>query len=377
MKIAQVTPVYTPYVGGIGAVAQEYAKELSLRSNEVVVFTPKYSHFTSPPDKGEEVGVVYLTPLYKWGNAALIPQLIWKLRNFDIIHLHYPFYGGAESAALASLIWHIPLVITYHMKPVSVGWQEWIFRIYRVLFEPIIFLISKAICVSSLDYARSVDLKNKKLVELPFFVATNDTDVCLGNDVRAKHGITQNAKVIIFVGGLDSAHYFKGVDVLLGACSKIKKDINWHLIIVGDGNLKNKYENIAQDNNISDRVHFVGRVNNEELHEFYKASDIHVLPSINKCEAFGLVTLEAASCGLPSIVSNLPGVRTLVKDKETGLIVRPCDEAGLLSAIEYLLVNDDFRVLCGNNARKMIADKYSRMKVIDRLITIYENRNHH
>ena len=76
MKIAQVTPVYPPR-GGIGTVAKEYTDGLRAEGNKVMVFTP-----------------TYIKGLY-WGNAALMPKFLWQLKGFDIIHLHYPFYGGA------------------------------------------------------------------------------------------------------------------------------------------------------------------------------------------------------------------------------------------------------------------------------------------
>ncbi|MBU4315182.1 glycosyltransferase family 4 protein [Patescibacteria group bacterium] len=366
MKIVQITPVYSPYAGGIGSVAQEYALALSKDGNDVKVFTPMYD-----PNVGLDANISRIKPWYKWGNAALVPQLIWKLRNFDILHLHYPFYGGAESTALASLIWRKPLVITYHMRPVASGWQEGIFRLYRLLIEPIIFLISKKILVSSFDYAKSVGLKSKKLIELPFSVDTDRFAPGDAPEIRASLGIDDNAKVIIFVGGLDDAHYFKGVDVLLEACSLIRDDVNWHLIIVGDGNLRQKYQDKALNKNISSRVYFAGRVDNDDLPKYYQASDIHVLPAINRCEAYGLVTLEAGSSGLPSIVSNLPGVRILVKNRETGLIAQPNDAKDLAATLTFLLQNNELRKRFGKSARARIEARFSRSKVLDKLKELY------
>jgi glycosyltransferase involved in cell wall biosynthesis len=367
MKIAQITPVYPPRIGGIGNVAQEYVLSLLRNGDNVTVFTPKY---------GSELNnntVDYLKPLYKWGNAALIPQLIWKLKDFDILHLHYPFYGGAESVAIASFIWHKPLIITYHMRPVSSGWQEWIFRIYGFLIEPIIFLASKIICVSSIDYAKSVRLRSDKFIELPFSVDDKIYHPSEDKSVREKYKISKTSKLIIFVGGLDDAHYFKGLDVLLKSCASLGDDIDWRLLIVGEGNRRKEFEEMAQKMKINNRVYFAGRVDNQDLPKYYQASDIHVLPAINGCEAFGLVTLEAAASGIPSIVSDLPGVRTLINNGKTGLIVKPSDSADLLLALKFLIEKNKLRVNMGNNARSMTEQKYSKYVIFDRLISIYKS----
>lgn len=370
MKIAQVTPVYPPRIGGIGNVAQEYAQGLVRDNFDVTVFTPLYQLDEAGTD--EQI-IDRVNPLYKWGNAAFVPQLIWKLRKSDLIHLHYPFYGGAESCALASFIWKKPLVITYHMRPVAKGWQEAIFRIYRLFVEPIIFSVAEKICVSSLDYAKSVELNSKKLIELPFSVDSSRFFPGNAQNVRDELNINHKSKVIIFVGGLDDAHYFKGVDVLIESCSKLATDIDWHLIIVGEGNKKKAYQELVAEKNIKARVHFVGRVSQNDLPIYYRASDIHVLPAINRCEAFGLVTLEAGSSGLPSIVSNLPGVRTLVDNGITGLIINPSNKEELTDALEKLIKDDNLRFQLSQTARKRVENYFEKKAVYKKLKEIYQS----
>lgn len=370
MRIAHITPVYPPYTGGIGNVAHEYALALARDNNEVTVFTPRYSELH---DSHNEVEIRRLKPWYKWGNAALLPQLLWELRKFDVLHLHYTFYGASVFTALASVIWRKPLIITYHMKPVAQGWLGWIFRIYRWIAEPFVFMAAKVVCVSSLDYAQSVGLRPKKLIELPFSVDAERFHIADALDVREKLGIGRDAKVIIFVGGLDDAHYFKGVDVLIEACARLTEDVNWHLIVVGDGSLKGRYQNLADQKQVKDRMHFVGRLSHSDLPKYYQAADIHVLPAINRCEAFGLVTLEAAASGLPSIVSNLPGVRTLVKERETGLVVPASDIGALTLALRFMLQKDDLRQRCGQNARSRVERRFAPEIIHKELKDVYKS----
>lgn len=375
MKIAHITPVYPPHIGGIGTVAQEYANALTHDGEEVTVFTPQYFTASPPSQGGVKGGCQVLTeqlkPWYQWGNAALIPQLFWKLRSFDVIHLHYPCYGAAEVTALAALIWRKPLILTYHMKTVANGWLGWIFQVYRSLVEPVIFSIADVLCVSSLDYAESVGLRADKLIELPFSVDAERFHPGDAPNEREALGIPRDAKVILFVGGLDDAHYFKGVDVLIEACARLTVEEDWRLLIVGDGNRRSMYAQLADQKGIKERVIFAGRVSQEALPEYYRAANVHVLPAVNTCEAFGLVTLEAAASGLPSIVSNLPGVRTLVEERQTGLLVVPGDTSSLTLALRFLLQKDEVRFKLSQNARERIERLFSPDVIFKQLKEVY------
>ena len=64
-----------------------------------------------------------LRPLFRTGNAPFLPSLLRELRRFDLIHLHYPFFGG-EITALAARLQDCPLVITYHQDVLLKGYME-------------------------------------------------------------------------------------------------------------------------------------------------------------------------------------------------------------------------------------------------------------
>lgn len=375
MVIIHVTPVFPPYRGGIGTVAADYARRLRERGIVVRVFTPEYRKHGNAREEHE--GVTRLRPLYAWGNAALVPSLFRKLRSADVIHLHYPFYGGEIFAWLASVVWRKPLMVTYHMKAKAAGWLGMIFRLHRALIEPFILRQAKKIFFSSKEYAYEsgvsigTTVSNETRVSiLPFGVDTARFHVGRDDAFRTTHGIPLDATVIIFVGGLDAAHYFKGLDVLLAACTKLRDD-SWHLLVVGSGDRRNAFEAQAVALGIAPRVHFVGSVVYEDLPRAYRAADLHVLPSIDRSEAFGIVTLEAAASGLPSVVSDLPGVRSLVVQNATGRCVRPGDTTALAEALADLLQQDGRREVMGAAARAMVEERYDAERLMDILITTY------
>ncbi len=366
LRIAIVTPVYPPYRGGIGTVADHDAACLRALGHRVEVFTP--SHKTPSPI---ESGITRLQPFYAWGNGAVLFDLLTKLREFDVIHLHYPFFGSDILAAFAAKFWNIPLVLTYHMRPKASGILGFTFRAYRFMLERFVFQSAKVLLASSSEYAKENGVRHRRVEVLPFGI--NTERFVPGNRALARKafGLSDNVPTVLFVGGLDRAHYFKGVDVLLAACSALKTP--WQLLIVGDGNNRKTFESFAGDLGVSDRVHFAGSVPFADLPRAYQAADVHVLPSIDRSEAFGLVTLEAMACGVPSIVSDLPGVRSLIVSNETGVLVPPGDSAALTIALEQYCGDENFAKHCGERARIRACALYDERILADQLVRVYNS----
>lgn len=362
-----ITPVYPPYRGGMGVVAKQNTAAAKSFGIDVTVFTPDYVGRPHHPE------ATYVKTWGAFGNAAFLPTLLKLLRSYDIAHLHYTFYGADVFVWLWSMLWRKPYVLTYHMQPKTHDWREIIFRLHRLLIEPFILRRAKAVLVSSQDYAASIHLQHRNLIELPFEV---DTERFLpGKDLefRAKLGAPEQASVFLFVGGLDVAHSFKGVSVLLRSIVHLPTTRNWRVVIVGDGDMRQSYVDLAQALGVTDRVIFAGALSDADLVRAYRAADIHVLPSLTKSEAFGLVTLEAAASGLPSIVTNLPGVRTLVEPGVTGFVVEPNDEEALETAMAEFLHNPLLAKTMGSAARERVLDEYAQPVLASRLREVYNS----
>ncbi len=152
---------------------------------------------------------------------------------------------------------------------------------------------------------------------------------------------------MLFVGRLESR---KGIDVLLKAIPEVlQRHPNVVLDIVGDDTIvnargdtyKNEFLNEITDAGIVNRVAFHGRVEEDELRQFYADCDVFVAPS--RYESFGLVFLEAMMFGKPVIGCNAGGGPEVVTDGVTGFLVDPEDVAGLQTALERLIENSDLR----------------------------------
>ena len=348
----------------MGKVAFEYTERLRERGYNVHVFTSQQEPpLLSKERAGGEVlrskegagGGVASDPEYvhripavlSIGNAGVMPSLYNRLKGFDLVHLHYPFFGGAEPVIVRKALRHDQgLVMTYHMDATATGIRGAIFEAHKHMLFPWIVNRCDRILVSSKDYYESSNLKQfhslDNRVEIhPFGVDLKKFFPASGSD--------RKVPVLLFVGGLDRAHHFKGLPVLFEALKDIS--LPFRLVVVGSGEMKATYESLTRLNKIEDRVTFVGSVSDEELPNYYRAADIHVFPSTQRAEAFGLVALEAAASGIPSIASSLPGVRSVVLDGETGLLVTPEDVGALRQAIELLLSRTDLRDQLGRSAR--------------------------
>jgi glycosyltransferase involved in cell wall biosynthesis len=114
---------------------------------------------------------------------------------------------------------------------------------------------------------------------------------------------------------------------------------------------------------------FVGPLKGAELAAFFASCDVHVLPSLNSTEAFGLVQVEAMLCGTPIICSDLPGVRTAPRSAGMGEVVPIGDARALAEAILQV---------CDNRARYVkprahIESLYSTQRTVREYEAIYKD----
>lgn len=374
MKIATVVCAWPPYAGGIGNSAEQI-EQLLKEQHELTTFTPST-----------------LKPWLKLGHGAFLPQLFWKLRKFDYIYLHYPFFGAAEVIWFFKLFFKKPkLIIHYHMDVKNYDnltrFLSWPSRLSRNS------LLSQAeiIISASLDYIKSSQIKNyykkhpTKFREIPFGLDLKKfqpklINRSLDNQLLIKtqkivhyindRFIKRNRLNLLFVGGLDQAHYFKGVEVLLKALL-ILEPRNWRLKIIGDGDLKTHYEEISKKFQLEKQVEFSGRLSGSELVRAYQNADLFILPSINSNEAFGLVLIEALACGVPVIASDLPGVRRVFNNHEHGLLIKPNDPEDLKKKLEFILKNEELRRVMALAARRLAEEKYDLKMMSAKLLDLF------
>lgn len=373
MRIAHVVCSFPPYRGGIGNSALQMAKAVLDYGHQVTVLTPDYGRERSQVAQMPELGglkVERLRPWLAYGNAAWLPQLTWSLLNYDLVHLHYPFYGVAQAVLLAKMLRpSLKVVLHYHMDNRAPGLKGLIFKVYKKVFFPILFYSADFVTCASLDYVKHSDIakyltaKPHKFAQIPFGVD--------GEFFQAASKPSASRE-LLFVGGLDAAHYFKGVDVLIEALGLVaKKRRDWRLKIVGRGELKERYVQLVNELSLTDRVEFVGNANNLDLVAAYQQARCLILPSINRNEAFGLVLLEAMACGRPVIASSLPGVRSVFTNNQEGLLVRPGSAGDLADKLSKILADDELVDRLGAAGAQLTKEHYNWAQAGKKLNELY------
>jgi glycosyltransferase involved in cell wall biosynthesis len=376
MRIAHVTATYFPHNTGTGNVAHHNAAEMARLGHDVTVFTA-LAERTSRFEVQDEVSVYRLKPLLRHGNALFMPGLFTRLRTFDLVHLHMPFYGAAETVYLLRKLTGIPLVITHHQDVLLRGVASAISRTHDRLIGRRLMQTADRACFTSLDYAYhsqfrpQIETGQVKPIEMP-----NGVDPATyspgeqPSDLLERLNL-QGRAVLLFVGALDRAHYFKGVHILLQALARVvRPDVA--LVIVGEGDLRAEYKQQSLDLGLQEWVRFTGFVDSQELVNFYRLADITLLPSTTAGEAFGLVLLESLACGTPVIAPNLPGVRTVVADPVDGRLVEPGsidDLAGKLNAL--LSLPEEQRRAMGQAGRQRVTSRYDWRLIGARLEALY------
>lgn len=372
MRVIHLSCVAPPETGGIGSVAFDEVARLAERGVDAMLIAPIAKDVPAAPR------VRRMPASWRFGNAVVLrrPDLRSVLRDADVVHLHYPFFGTAGFVAALRRHGDVRrLVMTLHMDASAPGFKGLAFAAHRLLFQRRILATADRLLVSSMDYAAhssfagDVTRRATATVELPFSV--DHRFFVPGPSDRAAFGIPDDAQVVGFIGGMDRAHAFKGVDVLLRALARLPAS-TWG-VFIGEGSLRRGYERLAERLGLSARVRFLGRVADPAMPAAIRTFDVLAFPSVSGAEAFGLVALEAQACGVPVVASDLPGVRTVVERGRTGLLVPPRDVAALADALRRILRDPAERLRMGRGARMRVEERYTPDRHVGRLLEIYQD----
>ena len=377
LRIAHLTATFPPYPGGAGNTAFRFARGQADRGHHVEVFTAPADG--EAPDPGRAL-VHRIDPVLAIGNAPLIPSIA-RIAAFDVVHLHYPFIFGAELVLLGRLTRRRrrqALLVHYKNRLVGKGLRAPMFGAYERTVSPLLIRAADRVCVLSPDHAASVpylrrtgERSPEKLIEMPNGVDVEQFAPGADGGLRERLGIPAGALLAAFVSTLDRAHHFKRLDLAIDALARLDGETPPHLVVAGGGELLDGFRAEAAAAGIGDRVHFLGPVPHAELPSALRAADAFVLTT-EPPESFGIVLIEAMACGLPTIATDYPGVRAVVDDGETGLLVQPGDPEAIAAALERLIAaGADGRRRMGAAGRAKAERQWAWPRLIDRMDDAY------
>ncbi len=294
-----------------------------------------------------------------------IVEEIYNNFKFDIIHAHVALPDGYFGMKIAQR-YKKPLVVTIHGQ----DFYGTVFRKEKCKknIQKVINFSNKTIVVSNTLKnlgEEGLNIKRDELVVVPNGIDLKEIRI-YKNDSVYRHQY-RNKRIILSIGYLieRKAHIYviEAIDRL------IRKHPNIIYLIGGDGPEGKKLKEITKKKNLENYVKFLGRINRVEVMSLMSACDIFALPSWD--EAFGVVYLEAMIHGKPVIACEKEGSEDFLKNRKTGILVKPKDIDSLSDAIDYLLLNPEKAKEIGKAAKKLVLDNYNWEKSARKIIIFY------
>ncbi|WP_220500118.1 D-inositol-3-phosphate glycosyltransferase [Thermomonospora cellulosilytica] len=388
--------------GGMNVYIVEIAKRLAARGVEVDIFTRATSRDLPPVAElvpGVLVRHVVAGPfeeldknelpaeLCGFTSGVLRTEAAYEPGHYDLLHTHYWLSGQVGWAAKQR--WGVPLVHSMHtmakVKNAALAEGDTPEPPERVLGE-------EQVVESADRLVANTDEEARQLVELygadPARVATVTPGVDLsrfrpragllrsGTEVaRRRLGLPRDAYVLLFVGRIQP---LKAPDVLLRAAARmVEADpaLRRRLVVAvvggpsGTGRARPEgLQKLAGDLGIADLVRFEPPCPQPELAEWYRAADVTVVPSHN--ESFGLVAAEAQACGTPVVAAAVGGLRTAVRDGESGVLIDGHDPADYAAVLARLEAEPRLRERLARGAVRH-AHRFGWEVTVDRLLEVY------
>lgn len=349
MKVLVALTYYRPHVSGLTIYVERLARALAERGHTVTVLTSQYDAQLPREEVVHGVCVVRVPVAARISKGVVMPTFGLMANKLvpahDVLSIHLPQLDAA-GLALRGPLFNRPVVLTYHSdlllppSPLNFVAGNVIYAANHIAAR-----FSKAMVGYTEDFARHSFFLSKYLDKVTIIPPPVEMPQPTPEAIRAfreKHGLSETRRPVLGLAVRLAAE--KGVEYLFEAMPKILAQYPNAFILhagpreaIGEAGYVRKIEPLVEQY----RNHYlhVGTLNAEQMALFFSCCDVHVLPSINSTETFGLVQVEAALCGTPSVASALPGVRMPTQMTGMGLTTPPKDSAALAENILKVLNN--------------------------------------
>lgn len=372
MRILHISKYYYPYIGGVENICK-YLVDNMKHDNDIAVVC-----FNEQKD--DRIDIVDGVKIYRVGAKLTIARQALSLSYFsvlrraikefrpDVIHFHwanpYPAF-----VLLTMIPKKVKLVIHWHMDIIK---QK---KLYPLIKPVETRLLKRAsfVLVTSPNYRNgSIPLqpfKNKVRVvpnaidESTLVLQEGDKDKIA--QIREKFG---NKDIVFFVG----RHIqYKGLPHLIEAEKMVKSDCAF--VIAGKGPLTEELKASCH----SDRVHFVGKISDDDLRCYLYAAKVFAFPSITKNEAFGVALAEAMYCHTPAVTFRIygSGVNWVSINNETCLEVPNGDDKAYANAIDELLQDNILRNRLADNGVQRVKNNFLIKNMVEACKKVYNELN--
>lgn len=351
--------------GGMNVYVTELSAALAARGAQVEIFTRATS--SSLPDTVEMGDGVLVRHIpagpYEGLDKKELPGQLCAFTSgvlrteaarapgwYDVVHSHYWLSGHV--GWLAADRWDVPLVHTMHtlakVKNAALAPGDTPEPMGRVIGEEQVVAAAHALVASTSEEANDlVELYDADPAAVHVVAPGVDLDLfhpggarsperlVAQQHARAALGLAQHEQVVLFAGRIQP---LKAPDVLVRALAEMAgRGRQVPLLVIlggpsGGGRPLAELEHLAAHLGVADRISIRPPVPRARLAQWYRAADLVAVPS--RSESFGLVAAEAQACGTPVVAAGVGGLRTVVADGVSGVLVRghnPAEWAGVLA----------------------------------------------
>ena len=365
MKILQIGKFY-PIRGGV----EKVMYDLTMGISEMGIACDMLcASETKQTIKLNEKGRVLCTPIMMKAAATTIsPQMVTILRNlvaqYDVVHIHHPDPMACLALYLSGFKGKV--VLHWHSDILK---QRWLLKLYKPLQSWLVHRADVVVGTSPVYLAESPYLQRAqhKTKCVPIGIDPIVANEQAAEEIRQRYS---GKKIVFSMGRLIG---YKGYEYLVEAAKYLSDD--FVVLIGGTGPLMDDLQNKIKQWNLPDKVKLLGFVRDEEVAAYYTACTLFCLPSIIKTEAFGIVQIEAMSCGKPVVTTKIPesGVSWVNQHGVSGLNVEPRDAQALAEAIEKVTEKaEDYKKYC-EGAKRHFDEMFTKSKMIQTCLEIYKN----
>ena len=385
MRILVLSWEYPPrIVGGLGKHVHRLSVSLAEQGHDVHVVTRGHPeavpeeildgvHVVRVPEYPPMIDFGDLIPWVLQFNIAVQVRAAWLLLETEVDVVHAHDWLVAYAAAGIKNTFDLPLVSTIHATEYGRHQGNLPGPMNKLIHQVEWWLTYEARrVITCSEYMRDqvhgiFELPPGKQDVIPNGGDLEDFERPSGVEEFRAARIAPGEKLLFFAGRLE---YEKGVQTVLEALPLVLKEEPLRFYVAGVGTHADELKAQASRLGVSDRVHFLGFLGDEELRMYYAAADLAVVPSLY--EPFGMVALETMASGTPCIAGDTGGLRELVVHEATGLHFTPGDPASLADMIMKLTMDRRLAKRLIVDARRMLDEQFSWRSIAFATGGVYE-----
>ncbi|MCH6470982.1 glycosyltransferase [Sinomonas terrae] len=379
LTILIAADTYPPDVNGAAQFGYRLAKGMSARGHDVHVLSSRSEKGKSFSEFRPE-GTVhrlrshsvpthpYFRVVFPWEIKKEISLLFDRVQP-DVVHIQSHYMIG-EHVLYEAVRRGIRIVATNHFMPENLNpflpFPQWLKDIIgRVSWKDMGKIMGQANVVTTPTPLAAKAMRDHAFLH-EVIPLSNGID-SPAYELLPEEQLTKNPwPTVLFAGRLAEE---KNIDVLIDALAKLPAELDAHLEIVGDGEIRPRLEAQVARLGLGDRVRFLGLVPDDELREAYLRADVFCMPGTAELQS--LVTLEAMSASTPVVLADAMALPHLVRDGENGFLFRPNDSRDLAEKLGKILrLSEPERIAMGKVSHEMV-QKHSIKYTLDTFEAFY------